>query len=466
MLRESSFLIRSKILTDLLLVALIVLITFGTLDQIHSNLSAPSTIILLFISLACWLFSGSAFGLYSDMRLKPYSIEWVIFLKTFGIYTLVTSFIYFQLLPDSVNRQQFLFHCFLVFTILPIQKLAIRVIFKKIKNSNHLMRKVLIVGAGNSGIDFYKRYVNNRHYGLQLTGFLDDEIQPSLNGHYLGKTSEIENVIARHQLDEIVVALPLGSQVQIRDIVMIAERQGKRVRIIPDYQSYGEGKMHVDNMGNLSIITIRSLPLDIVDNKIYKRTFDIVFSLLVILFVMSWLLPIIAIVIKLTTKGPVFFKQERWGLNNKVIVCWKFRSMQKTSRDIDDRGNYQQASKNDPRITKTGRFLRKTNLDELPQFFNVLMGSMSVVGPRPHPVPLNIASKESVDNYMMRHWVKPGITGWAQANGFRGETREPFLMKERVRHDIWYLENWTFWLDLQIIVQTVVNMVKGEKNAC
>ena len=327
------------------------------------------------------------------------------------------------------------------------------------------MRKVLIIGAGHSGIDFYKQYITNRHYGLQLTGFLDDETQPTLNGHYLGKTSEIENVIAKHELDEIVVALPMTKQTQIRDIVMIAERQGKRVRIIPDYQIYGDGKMHVDNLGNLSIITLRSLPLDIVDNKIYKRAFDIVFSSLVILLIMSWLLPIIALVIKLTTKGPVFFKQERWGLNNKIIVCWKFRSMQKTTVDTDENGNYQQACKNDPRVTKTGKFLRKTNLDELPQFFNVLMGSMSVVGPRPHPVPLNIASKESVDNYMMRHWVKPGITGWAQVNGFRGETREPHLMKERVRHDIWYLENWTFWLDLQIIVQTIVNMVKGEKNA-
>jgi putative colanic acid biosynthesis UDP-glucose lipid carrier transferase len=136
-----------------------------------------------------------------------------------------------------------------------------------------------------------------------------------------------------------------------------------------------------------------------------------------------------------------------------------------TSKDVDENGNYQQAQKNDPRITSIGRFLRKTNLDELPQFFNVFLGSMSVVGPRPHPVPLNVASKDSIENYLMRHWVKPGISGWAQVNGFRGETREPSLMKKRVEHDLWYIENWTYWLDLQIIVQTMVNMVKGEKNA-
>jgi putative colanic acid biosynthesis UDP-glucose lipid carrier transferase len=133
--------------------------------------------------------------------------------------------------------------------------------------------------------------------------------------------------------------------------------------------------------------------------------------------------------------------------------------------DVDENGNYLQARKDDPRITPIGKFLRKNNLDELPQFFNVLLGSMSVIGPRPHPVPLNLVSKGNIERYMMRHWVKPGISGWAQVNGYRGETKVPYLMSQRVHYDCWYIENWTFWLDLQIIVQTLVNMVKGEKNA-
>jgi putative colanic acid biosynthesis UDP-glucose lipid carrier transferase len=136
-----------------------------------------------------------------------------------------------------------------------------------------------------------------------------------------------------------------------------------------------------------------------------------------------------------------------------------------SSKDVDENGQYLQAKKNDPRITKIGAFLRRTNIDELPQFFNVLFGSMSIVGPRPHPVPLNIQSKQQVDNYLLRHWVKPGITGWAQVNGYRGETAKPYLMQKRVEFDVWYIENWTFWLDQQIILQTIVNMVKGEKNA-
>lgn len=328
-----------------------------------------------------------------------------------------------------------------------------------------MLRKVLIVGAGDTGQDFYQHYVKDNHYGYTLTGFIDENKNPSLNGHYLGKTSEIDDVLANYELDDIIVALPGTEVQQIERIVSIGEKEGKRIRIIPDYHRFGDGKMKVERLGSFPLITLRSLPLDIIDNRIYKRVFDILFSLLVIVCIFSWLFPIIGIIIKLGSKGPVFFKQERWGLNNKVITCYKFRSMVAASKDVDENGNYQQARKNDPRITPIGAFLRMTNLDELPQFFNVLLGSMSVVGPRPHPVPLNVASKDSVEKYMMRHWVKPGITGWAQVHGYRGETQRPYLMRKRVQYDMWYIENWTFGLDLQIILQTLVNMVKGEKNA-
>lgn len=348
---------------------------------------------------------------------------------------------------------------------MPVQKLVIRLLDKKMKASENIMRKVLIVGAGNTGIEFYQQYVKDKHYGYKLAGFIDDETRPSLNGHYLGRTSDISEVLSKHELDDIIVTLPFTEESQIRNIVSIGEKQGKRIRIIPNYELFGDGNVQIDKLGSLPIITLRSSPLDVTDNKIYKRIFDILFSLAAIVFVFSWLFPIIALIIKLTSKGPIFFKQERWGLNNKTIICYKFRSMKVCSKDVDEDGNYLQAQKNDPRITPIGHFLRKTNLDELPQFFNVLLGSMSIVGPRPHPIPLNMLSKEHVDKYMMRHWVKPGITGWAQVNGYRGETQKPILMKKRVEFDMWYIENWTFWFDLQIIAQTLVNMVKGEKNA-
>ncbi|MCG2616082.1 undecaprenyl-phosphate glucose phosphotransferase [Terrimonas sp. NA20] len=457
---------RAKITLDFLFISLICVFLQNGFKVPSNEFLSSTHVLLTCITTGCWFFCGRAMGLYKDYRATPFSYEWIVFLKTMIIYFLLTSFIFSQLVSAyRFGLSQLAFHCAWIFVLLPVQKLAIRVFFKRLRNSKQVRRKVLIVGAGDSGVNFYQQYVKDNHYGYALTGFIDDTTNPLVNGHYLGKTADIDEIIANYELDDIVVAMPINDDIQLSKIIKAGEREGKRVKIIPHYQRFSAGRIHVGTLGSLPIITLRSLPLDVTDNKVYKRSFDIIFAGLVTILILSWLIPIISLAIKFTSKGPVFFKQERWGLNNKPIVCYKFRTMVHNSRDLDESGKYQQAKKNDPRITKIGAFLRKTSLDEMPQFLNVLLGSMSVVGPRPHPVPLNIQSKDSVENYMMRHWVKPGITGWAQTNGYRGETRKPYLMQKRVEFDVWYMENWTFWLDLQIILQTLVNMVKTEKNA-
>lgn len=466
MLRESVILVRSKMIMDLLLLVAIVLLVQS--KYVHpENLMLFSPFLLVLLShVVVWFLCARAFGLYGDLREKPFSIEWVMFLKAFGLYSLIASFVAFQLFGEyPYGKHQFLLQCSLVFLLLPVQKVIIRVLFKKLRNTTDNQRKVLIVGTGKTGLDFYHNYVKNRHYGCSLAGFVDNHHNPVVNGHYLGKTSDIDSVIAKHDLDDVIVTIPITQKNEVKEIVEIAQRRGKRVRIIANYEEYDNGQMAVDKMGNLSMITFGKSSLDDIDNKIYKRLFDICFSFLVIVLLFSWLFPLIAAIIKLTSKGPVFFRQERWGINNKTISCLKFRTMVASSVDVDENGKYKQACKNDPRITPIGRILRKTSLDELPQFINVLLGSMSVIGPRPHPVPLNLESKDTIERYLMRHWVKPGISGWAQVHGFRGETKDSRLMRERVNYDIWYIENWTFWLDLQITVQTVVNIVKGEENA-
>ena len=205
---------------------------------------------------------------------------------------------------------------------------------------------------------------------------------------------------------------------------------------------------------------IRQEPLDSTSSRRIKRAFDVTFSLGVILFIFTWLFPILALLVKLSGRGPVFFKQVRLGKDNEQFVCWKFRSM-RMNKEADSK----QATKNDPRVTAVGRFLRKSNLDEMPQFFNVLFGHMSIVGPRPHPLRLNEQYRDIIDKYMVRHFVRPGITGWAQVNGLRGETQTPELMERRVELDVWYLENWSFWLDLKIVVKTVTNMFGKDEKA-
>ena len=205
---------------------------------------------------------------------------------------------------------------------------------------------------------------------------------------------------------------------------------------------------------------LRKEPLEKIGNRLLKKLFDILFSLFVILFVFTWFFPILILMVKLSSKGPAFFRQKRSGEKNISFTCLKFRTMR-----VNKLSDELQAKKGDPRITKLGAFMRKTNLDELPQFLNVLVGQMSVVGPRPHMLKHTEQYSELINNYLTRHFVKPGITGWAQVKGYRGETKELIDMQKRVEYDIWYIENWKFLLDIKIIWMTVKNMLRGEKNA-
>ena len=270
------------------------------------------------------------------------------------------------------------------------------------------------------------------------------------------ETSAVENVI---------VALPNNATEQIEYVINTCERYTTSVRIIPDYFKLLSPKYSLSMFGKFPIISVRDDRINELHWCAVKRMFDIVFSLILIVAVFSWLFPILAIIIKATSSGPVIFRQERWGRKNKKFYAYKFRSMDCSTKDTDTSGKYNQATENDTRVTRLGRILRKTNLDELPQFFNVLVGNMSIVGPRPHPVPLNMESKNNVKQYMLRALVKPGITGWAQVHGYRGSTKEPGLMRKRVKMDLWYIENWSIWLDLQIIILTIWRMVKGDPNA-
>ena len=208
--------------------------------------------------------------------------------------------------------------------------------------------------------------------------------------------------------------------------------------------------MNLESVGSLVVFNPQEIPLDDMKSRFMKRLFDVVFSGFVIVFIISWLFPILFLLIKLSSKGPVFFLQKRTGINNRTFKCMKLRSMC-TSVDAD----LKQATSHDARITKVGSFLRKTSLDEFPQFFNVLFGQMSIVGPRPHMLRHTEQYSELIDYYKVRHYIKPGITGWAQVNGYRGETDELWKMEKRVEYDMYYLSNWTFWMDLKIVLMTV-----------
>jgi putative colanic acid biosynthesis UDP-glucose lipid carrier transferase len=266
--------------------------------------------------------------------------------------------------------------------------------------------------------------------------------------------------ILNNKIDEIYCSVSEVSNSLTIKIINFADNNLRTVKFLPDNKNIFSKKLKFEYYDYIPVLSLRDIPLDNPINAFIKRTFDIVFSLLVILGLLSWLTPILALLITLESKGPVFFRQTRNGIDNREFYCYKFRSMA-PNKNADDI----QATKNDMRVTKIGRFIRKTSIDELPQFYNVLFGTMSVVGPRPHMVKHTNEYASSVDKYMARHFVKPGITGLAQVRGYRGEVETESDIQNRIKFDIFYIENGSIFLDLKIIVQTILNAFKGEEKA-
>ena len=349
----------------------------------------------------------------------------------------------------------------ILFVFFTLWRILARESLKIYRRKGHNYKRVVIVGAGKNGMNLYAEMKKEMAYGYFIYGFFDDNILlKNTLPNYLGMTHEVEDFIINNNIDEIYCTLPNSQDEKIIRLFNFAEKHMVRFFIVPEFSRYVKKRLDLDRIESVPIMAVRSEPLQFIHNQILKRVFDIVFSLcfLIILFPILYL--IFGILIKLSSSGPVIFKQTRTGIYGKDFGCYKFRSMI-MNEDADGK----QAEKDDPRTTRIGHFLRHSNLDEIPQFYNVLRGDMSVVGPRPHMLKHTELYSSFIDKYMVRHLIKPGITGWAQGNGYRGETRTTEQMEGRVRCDVWYLENWTFLLDLKIIVITILNMFRGEKNA-
>ena len=316
-------------------------------------------------------------------------------------------------------------------------------------------RKVVLLG-NNKNINSLKIFfTDNPDYGYKLVKVF------TLEDHKREKVDKCLSFVLDSNIDEIYCATTDLSDKQIRDIINFADNNLKTLKFIPDEKQILSGNVKFEYYDYIPVISSRNILQDQTLNKIIKRAFDLLFSIIISIVILSWLIPIIAVLIKLDSKGSVFFIQKRNGLNYKVFSCFKFRSMvlNDQNEDID------LALKNDIEITKLGKFIRKTSIDELPQFFNVLWGDMSVVGPRPHPVSHNDKYALMADKFMARHFVKPGITGLAQIKGYRGEVETGEDIINRVKYDIFYMENWSILLDIEIIFKTIYNVLKGDKKA-
>lgn len=340
-------------------------------------------------------------------------------------------------------------------------RVFVRMLLKFYRRKGYNFKRVVIVGAGKNGMELYRAMRDDISSGFNILGFFDDnlalkDILPS----YLGTTDKVEEFAIAKDIDEIYCTLPGTNDEKILRMLNFAEKQMIRFYIVPEFYRNVKKNMVMEFLESVPLLTIRREPLQAFYNRALKRSFDLVFSSVVLCTIFPILYVLIGFLIKRSSPGPIFFKQKRTGLYGHDIECYKFRTMR-----VNDQADTMQAVKDDPRKTKIGDFLRRTNLDEFPQFINVFKGDMSVVGPRPHMLKHTEQYSALIDKYMVRHLVKPGVTGWAQVTGYRGETKTLEQMEGRVKRDVWYIENWTFFLDLKIIVVTLVNMFRGDKNA-
>lgn len=412
----------------------------------------------LFITLnLLWLVLSFTFGTYNITRTarwvrilrKVYSVfffhflcisAFMVLLKAYNFSRLFLTYFYFGY-----------FFSVVIWRIVVIQSLR----YYRSKGFNY--RKIILIGDGSALSRFYSEVIPNNEFGYKYAGYFSDNPVPGIDR--TGSYADFKAYAKKNQVDEIYCSFEREDD-RVLEVSQYADNNLMRFRYIPNLSVFGARRFNIEFIETTPVLIERKEPLELIHNRIVKEVFDYLFALIVTLFVFPWLLPIIAIAIRLDSKGPVFFIQQRSGRKNTVIKCIKFRTMH-----VDPEKRKKQASKHDARITRVGHFLRRTSLDEIPQFLNVLTGSMSVVGPRPHMLAHTREYRRMTDQFMVRHFIKPGITGLAQVNGYRGEIRTDQDMKKRVYYDVNYLENWSLILDIKIVVKTVIGLLKGQENA-
>ena len=417
---------------------------------------------LLIIFNANWILVAFMLKLYELNRIMR--LDKVLFnlFKAFGFNILIITAVLFSLKQSEFSREHLYATYLMLFGLIMFWRYLSITLIKLYRKSGYNYSRVVIVGGGEVAQQLNDYFNSDDVLGVRLLGVFSDsdfsfEIKDSVK---TGTLDSLEQFALKNDIDEIFYTMPLTYTKKIKGLVDFCDKYMIRFKVVPDFRGFIFKRVNIDFFNDVPVITLREEPLTDFINRFIKRVFDLIFSLLTIVFVLSWLYPFIAILIKLSSKGPVLFKQSRSGVNNEEFLCYKFRSM-----TMSEEADTKQATKGDVRITKIGAFLRKSSLDEFPQFFNVFMGDMSTVGPRPHMLKHTEEYSDLIQKYMVRQLVKPGITGAAQVKGYRGETKELEDMEGRVRLDVWYIENWSLSLDINIIFHTVWNAFKGDEKA-
>jgi len=455
-----------KLWLDLILLNLAFLFSAWIAQPSYILYQRPYMFILMLGLNILWYFTTKATDFYDNFNLYEFFLQASIILKNVLVQIIVAIIFIFAKKEDLFTRNFIVLYFIFLFLLVSFRTISFGLIQKALRQKGRYVKNLVVVGANNIGIEFVKLVESNPNFGYNFIGFVDDKPETH-DPKLVGTIKELNFLLQRQKIDEVVIAIAHFDSHKLSHIINICNNNAVRIHIIPDYLQYLSQKFLLSTIGNFPIITVRNEPLAEIQWRFVKRLFDILFSLIVIILVLSWLIPLISIIVKLSSHGPIFFIQDRIGLKNKKFLCFKFRSMyiEKKFQGND----FTPTINNDPRVTKIGRFLRKSNLDEIPQFWNILKGEMSVVGPRPHPIAFDQEYLQYFDAIKSRHLIKPGLTGWAQIHGLRGDVTDPIENKKRtikrIEYDIWYIENWNFWLDIQIILLTIWQMLTRNTNA-
>ncbi|MBQ2776652.1 MAG: undecaprenyl-phosphate glucose phosphotransferase [Peptococcaceae bacterium] len=454
MIKENQkYLNRSQIILDLSLIAISMAFSYwARFVLLDGRVSLEQEEMLRVVGWTILVYAVSYYskGLYKPKRKESLFKECIDVVQAHGlgiIFMMVGLYIFKF---GEFSRGQLVIFFVANLVLMLLERMVVRGVLRHFRRQGYNLRHCLVVGANQISDDFISRVEKNKHWGYRIEGILDNWIYQSkeYRGYpVLGHIDSLVDVLTTRYYDMVIIALTSEDAEELGYVLSQCEKAGVKSCIIPYYYQYVPTQPYIDDLDGLSIIDTRRVPLENWLKNAIKRAFDIAFASLAIL-ITSPVMLLSVIMIKLTSPGPVIFHQERVGLNRQPFMMYKFRSMHVQT---DEEEREQWTTKDDPRKTKWGAFMRKTSIDELPQFFNVLKGDMSVVGPRPERPFFVEKFKEEVPRYMIKHQVRPGITGWAQINGYRGDTS----IEERIKHDLYYIENWTFAFDLRIIFLTV-----------
>ena len=427
----------------------------GFVDREVGVLSFEFYMRALLLIVPLYLLLYYAFNLYTPKRVQGRRLEFsnIVISNTVGLLILLAGFFIGLSYSEELKNfsRSMFFYFFLINIVLEeMERLWIRAFLRSIRKKGYNQKHILLVGYSKAAEQYIDRIRQNPQWGYQVRGILDDNIARGTmykGVKVIGSIGNLAYILPENKLDEIAITLGLEEYYKLGKIVAECEKSGVHTKFIPDYGNIIPTRPYTEDLMGLPVINIRYVPLSNTFNAMVKRMTDIVGSLICIV-IFSPVMLVSAALVKATSKGPLIFKQERVGLHNKPFWMYKFRTMYVQTEEEEKKGWTQ---KNDPRVTSVGKFLRKTSLDEFPQLFNVLKGDMSLVGPRPERPQYVEKFREEIPRYMIKHQVRPGMTGWAQVNGYRGDTS----IKKRIEHDLYYIENWSLGLDMKILFLTV-----------